>query len=139
MMVPAPGLFSMITETPKSLAISCANVRATTSVPPPGAKGTTIRMARSGYKAFASPVANAASNSAANANGNREVFIGCPKSMSFAGAGRLKNTLADFASAQCRALGDCFFTSPFGRGRHAGHRSVERLHPGSAGEIDVDL
>jgi hypothetical protein len=26
--------------------------------------------------------------------------------MSFAGAGRLKDTLADFASAQCHALGD---------------------------------
>ena len=42
MMVPAPGLFSMITDPPRSFAISCANARAITSVPPPGANGTTI-------------------------------------------------------------------------------------------------
>ena len=42
MMVPAPGRFSTMTVPPSCLAISCASVREMMSVPPPGAKGTTI-------------------------------------------------------------------------------------------------
>jgi len=53
MMVPAPGLFSTMTDARRSLAISCASVRAITSVPPPGANGTTIRITLSGYRADA--------------------------------------------------------------------------------------
>ena len=41
-MVPAPGLFSTITEPPSCFCISCAKVREMMSVPPPGANGTTI-------------------------------------------------------------------------------------------------
>src|SRR3978361_855238 len=67
-MVPAPGLFSMMTDAPRSFAISCASVRAITSVPPPGAKGTTILTIRSGYDARAGPAEMAAGNNAATAN-----------------------------------------------------------------------
>src|SRR5882672_7600192 len=75
MMVPAPGLFSMITVAPRSLAISCARVRAITSVPPPGAKGTTILTILSGYPAKALSAQNADSKNAASANRADAIFI----------------------------------------------------------------
>src|SRR5262245_48670780 len=59
MMVPAPGLFSIMVLLPRSFAISCASARAITSVPPPGANGTTILMMRSGKAARAGSPANA--------------------------------------------------------------------------------
>src|SRR3954447_19874315 len=59
MMVPAPGLFSMMMVAPRFFAISCASVRAITSVPPPGANGTTIRMVFSGHAATAELTGNA--------------------------------------------------------------------------------
>ena len=69
MMVPAPGLFSIMTDAPRSFAISCASVRAITSVPPPGAKGTTILTIRSGYAAKAlSLVSTDCGTQAASAN-----------------------------------------------------------------------
>src|SRR5258708_3841524 len=61
-MVPAPGLFSIMTVAPRSFAISCASVRAITSVPPPGANGTTILTILSGYNAEASSGENAVSD-----------------------------------------------------------------------------
>src|SRR5258708_39381194 len=69
MMVPAPGLFSMMMVAPRSFAIACARVRAITWVPPPGAKGTTILMVLSGYRAKASLTGSAEiSAHAASAN-----------------------------------------------------------------------
>src|SRR6267142_5549842 len=75
MVVPAPGLFSMITVAPRPLAISCARVRAITSVPPPGAKGTTILTILSGYPAKALSAQNADSKNAASANRADAIFI----------------------------------------------------------------
>src|ERR1700704_2831508 len=74
MMVPAPGLFSIITDAPRSFAISCARVRAITSVPPPGAKGTTILTIRSGYTAKAASFESADSN--ANATSADKATVG---------------------------------------------------------------
>jgi len=68
MMVPAPGLFSIMTVAPRSFAISCASVRAITSVPPPGANGTTILTILSGYNAEASSGENAVSDNTASAS-----------------------------------------------------------------------
>src|ERR1700753_2439349 len=72
MMGPAPGLLSIMPVAPRSFAISCASVRAITSVPPPGANGTTILTTWSGYKAHAVPfTAGSSSANAASAKGGK--------------------------------------------------------------------
>src|SRR5687768_5087439 len=48
-MPPALGRFSTITVWPSGLPIACAVTRATVSVGPPAAYGTTIEMLRFGY------------------------------------------------------------------------------------------
>jgi len=53
--------------------LSCASVRATTSVPPPGGNGTTILMIRSGYPANARVVQ--AADSSANAASANKTFV----------------------------------------------------------------
>jgi hypothetical protein len=58
-----------MTAAPRSFAISCASVRAITSVPPPGAKGTTILTILSGYKAMAWSFEAADSNASATSAG----------------------------------------------------------------------
>src|SRR5665647_1352348 len=98
MMVPAPGLFSMTMVAPRSLAISCASVRAMTSVPPPGANGTTILTILSGYKAEAGSAENAASNNAASANRTDMVFVVGSNGMCI--RLRLEKALADHAFQQ---------------------------------------
>src|SRR3954452_24798261 len=62
----------MMMVAPRFFAISCASVRAITSVPPPGAKGTTMRMVFSGYAAKTGSTGNADSGApAANATSDR--------------------------------------------------------------------
>src|SRR6266850_6211792 len=52
--IPEPaGRFSTTKLWPKRCMSCCARMRATTSVPPPGAKGTTTRTARAGYSSAA--------------------------------------------------------------------------------------
>src|SRR5688572_8652745 len=52
-MVPAPGRFSTTTCCPRYSDTFGATARAVMSVPPPGADGTTKRIAREGYGACA--------------------------------------------------------------------------------------
>ncbi|MOA19742.1 hypothetical protein D3C78_1401470 [compost metagenome] len=47
----APGLFSMITAWPSESPMDCARMRAITSVLPPGAKPTTMRIVLAGQAA----------------------------------------------------------------------------------------
>ena len=55
----APGRFSITTGWPRFSPSRGAMMRATTSVPPPGGKPTTMRTGFAGYWASASPGASA--------------------------------------------------------------------------------
>src|SRR5258706_1861432 len=108
MMVPAPGLFSIMTVAARSMAISCASVRAITSVPPPGANGTTIFTILSGYPAKARFTESAAGNNAASANRRDAVFILIVRSKSMGDRLRLEffgNAPADHAFSQSAMRG----------------------------------
>src|SRR6266478_2557067 len=76
MLVPAPGLFSITTCWPQVLDSRSAVMRATVSVDPPGAYGTTTRTGRLG-QAWANVgrlTAGASANVAARATRRRAVF-----------------------------------------------------------------
>src|SRR3990170_8553495 len=60
-MPPALGRFSTITVWPSGLPMAWARMRATVSVGPPAANGTTIETLRVGYCCAAAPALNAAS------------------------------------------------------------------------------
>src|SRR3977135_594929 len=97
MMVTAPGLFSIMTVAPRSFAIPCASVRAITSVPPPGANGTTILTILSGYNAEGSSGENAVSNNTASANRKGAVLVLRSGSMGTARGWSSGNAPADHA------------------------------------------
>src|ERR1700753_1703494 len=94
-MVPAPGFFSTMTVKPRSFAMSCASVRATTSVPPPGAKGTTSRTILSGYRAIAASVEITAIDNAANASSKERILLLSSKGMRLR-TGIYENAMTDF-------------------------------------------
>src|SRR5260370_1230837 len=83
MMVPAPGLFSIMTDAPRSFAISCASLRAIKSVPPPGPRR------RPGKMQGATML---------QAQTERILFSCCVEmACAFACEGLLKNAIADHA------------------------------------------
>ena len=64
MVPPAPSLFSITTVWPSAFVIEAPRVRATTSVGPPAAKGTTRVTVREGKPCAATPALQSAAASA---------------------------------------------------------------------------
>src|SRR4051794_20796889 len=73
--LPAPGRFSVSTVWPKARVAASARPRICTSVAPPGGKGTSTVMGRSGKRGCARNVAGAASRAAAPSRARREASI----------------------------------------------------------------
>src|SRR4051812_30080552 len=77
MVPPAPTAFSTVTVCPSDLPIGIAIIRATTSVGPPAANGTSIAIGRSGKAACAAAPNDTAARAAAS-RGRRKGVMGAP-------------------------------------------------------------
>src|SRR6185503_5425579 len=76
MLPPAPARFSTTTDCPHASASFCASSRATTSVAPPAANGTTIFTGLAGQDCAATSAGNASASSAAAHRAQLRFFIG---------------------------------------------------------------
>jgi hypothetical protein len=85
-MLPALGLLSTTTAWPSVRAICSATARAVMSAMPPGAKGTTTVIGRSGKRAWA-PARHAGKAVAASSSACRRVKGGAGRVMARAGCG----------------------------------------------------
>src|SRR5947207_12066835 len=74
MLPPAPALFSTITLWPSVSVSDIASVRAMASVGPPGGKGTTKLMGRSGKRSASAAAGSAAVAASAQAHRNRRFW-----------------------------------------------------------------